>query len=163
MDRHAQSRALTLAIVMIVFLALYIFTVFERAFLLIGLHDPIAQTMGVVLLLFPLLGVYVIYAEIRFAVCANRLIARLSHEGGLPTDDLPLSPSGRADRDAAAQRVGALSGVVEQAGERATWQDLLRLGLMQDAAGHRSDGRRTIVRAIRAERRSPQPGAAQRG
>lgn len=162
MDRGAQSRALTLAIVMIVFLTLYIFTVFERAFVLIGLHDPIAKTMGAFLLIFPLLGVYVIYAEMRFAVRANRLIARLSREGALPTDDLPLRPSGKADREVATQRVDDLAAAVEQAGDRVTWQDLLRLGLMQDAAGRRSDGRRTIVQAIRVEREAPQAESAQR-
>ncbi|GAA3943264.1 DUF485 domain-containing protein [Pseudoclavibacter caeni] len=150
LDRRGQRRSFAWAMTMIAFLALYVLVVFQRAIILIGVDDVIARVMGVCLLLFPLLGVYAIWAEIRFAVDANRLIERLAEEEGLPTDDLPVLPSGRADRAVAGRRLERYTRDADAHPD--DWRSLLRCGLMLDAAGHRREARRAIVDAIRAER-----------
>lgn len=149
MDAKLQRRSLIWALVIIAFLLVYIFSLFQHAIMLVSLDDWVARVMGIVLLLFPLLGLYTIWAEVSFARGANKLIGQLAAEEGLPTDDLPVRPSGRADRDVAEQRV---PGLIEAAEADPNWRSLLRLGLMQDAAGHRSDGRRAITGAIRMAR-----------
>ena len=149
-DRVLNRRSAVLAAVMLAALVVYILATAGRGIALMGLDDVVARIMGAVLLFFPLLGIWVIWAEVRFGRGASRLVRRLADEGPLPTDGLSLRPSGRPDRDAAEALVPPQKAEVERTPD--DWRAWARLGLVLDAAGSRGDARRALVRAIRLER-----------
>ena len=90
-------------VLMAALLALYLVFALRYGLLLIGLGEPIGIALGVALFVLPLLAIWALVAELLFAVRAERLGLRLGAEGGLPAEELPVLPSGRIDRAAAAE------------------------------------------------------------
>ncbi|MRG61646.1 hypothetical protein GE115_17445 [Agromyces sp. CFH 90414] len=139
----------TAAVVMAVLLALYLVLVGWRAvqFMLTG--DPIAVAMGVALIVLPVLGAWALWREIDFGIRSQQVVRRLDDEGGIDLG-LPVSPSGRIERDAADGAFERFRADVEA--EPESWRAWLRLGLVYDAAGDRRRARRAVRRAIELER-----------
>lgn len=138
------------AIVMSVLLAIYLVAVVQYAFVLIGIDDWIARTMGVALLVLPLIGAWALVREIAFVLRAEKLMRTLRDAGELPVDDLPKLPSGRADPALADAQFPPYKAAVEA--EPESWQAWFRLGLAYDASGDRPRARWATREAIRLAR-----------
>jgi hypothetical protein len=136
--------------VMVAFLALYLVFAIRYGVLLIGVGDPVATVMGVALFVLPLIAGWALVAEVVFAVRAERLGVLLDAEGGLPSEELPVLPSGRLDRAAAAEVFPAYQAATEAAPD--DWRTWFRLGLAYDAAGDRRRARWATREAIRLSR-----------
>jgi hypothetical protein len=107
----------------------------------------VAVALGVALFVLPLLAAWALVAEVLFALRAERLGVLLDAEGGLPTDELPLRPSGRIDPAAAAEVFPVYQAATEAAPD--DWRTWFRLGLAYDAAGDRRRARWATRQAIR--------------
>jgi hypothetical protein len=139
-------------VVMAALLALYLVFAVRYGAVLIGIGTPIAVTIGVALLVFPVLAAGVLTAELVFTVRADRLGKRLEREGGLPTEQLPLLPSGRIDRAAADEVFPASQAAVEA--DPDDWRTWYRLGLAYDASGDRRRARWAMRQSLRRSRGS---------
>jgi len=127
-------------------LVLYLGFVTQYAVLLILSENGIAKALGVALAVLPLIGGWLLVAEIAFVIRGERLIARLGSEGELPVDDLPRLPSGRIDPVAADAEFPRYKTAVET--DPQSWRSWLRLGLAYDASGDRSRARWATRKAI---------------
>ncbi len=136
--------------IMAVLLALYLVFAVRYGLVLIGVSTPVAIGIGVALLLLPIVGVWALVAEILFGVRADRLAKRLEHEGGMPSEPVPVSASGRVDRAAADELFPKYQAAVEASPE--SWRDWFRLGLAYDASGDRRRARWATRAAIRLAR-----------
>lgn len=141
-------------VVMAALLALYLAFAVRYGLLLIGVGSPIAVAIGVALLVFPVIAAGALAAELVFTVRADRLGKRLEAEGGLPTEQLPLLPSGRIDRAAADEVFPAYQAAVEADPEN--WRTWYRLGLAYDASGDRRRARWAMRQSLRRSR-EPRP------
>ena len=135
---------------MVALLALYLAFAVRYGLLLISLGEPVATGLGIALFVLPLIGIWAMVAELLFAIRAERLGVRLGAEGGLPTEELPLRPSGRIDPAAAAEVFPTYQAATEAAPE--DWRTWFRLGLAYDAAGDRRRARWATRQAIRLSR-----------
>jgi cytochrome c-type biogenesis protein CcmH/NrfG len=93
------------------------------------------------------IGCYVLGRELQFGVQAQDLGRRLESEGGVPDDEIPLRPSGRPDRTAAAALFDRYRTDVQTHPD--DWQSWYRLGLVYEAAGDRRRARGCVRTAIR--------------
>ncbi|KTS65634.1 hypothetical protein NS206_04025 [Microbacterium testaceum] len=134
---------------MTVLLLLYVFLAGQRAIVLLVSGEPIGVTMGVALIVLPLLALWAIGRELWFGVRAQRLGERLDAEGGLPDEDLPVRPSGRIEREDGDALFPRYRADVEAHPD--DWRARYRLGLAYDAAGDRRRAREAIRTAIRLE------------
>ncbi len=137
--------------VMAAVLVLYLLFALRYGVVLIQVGQPVAIGLGIGMLVLPLLALGLIAAEIVFAVRAEGLARRLEAEGGLPTEQLPLTASGRVERDAADAVFPSYKDAVERDPEN--WRPWYRLALAYDAAGDRRRARwatRTAIRLSRA-------------
>ena len=136
--------------VMAALLVVYLVFVTQYAIRLIFDPNGIAKAIGFALVVLPLVGAYVLVAELVFAFRAEALAKKLGQEGGLPVDDLPKLPSGRADPVAADAQFPGYQAAVEANPD--SWRDWFRLGLAYDASGDRRRARWAAREAIRLER-----------
>lgn len=144
-----------LAVVMSALLALYIVFVAQRAVLLLTSGDPVGVTMGVALVVLPVIAAWALWRELSFGASASRLAKRLESEADLPSEEIGLAPSGRPDRAEADALFPRYREAVERAPE--DWRAWFRLGLAYDGAGDRRRARHAVRTAIgleRAERRA---------
>jgi hypothetical protein len=131
-------------------LVVYLLFVAQYALILIGTGILVAQVMGVALIVLPFIGGWFLFSELRFVLRAEKLLAILRAEDGLPVDDLPRLPSGRADPVAADKQFPIYQAEVESDPE--SWRAWFRLGLAYDASGDRRRARWATREAIRLER-----------
>lgn len=143
-------RARIAGLVMAGLLVLYLAFVVQYAVILLGVAHPVATAMGIALLVLPLVGAWVLTAELLFVFRAEKLLARLREEGGLPVDDLPRLPSGRPAPEAADAQFPIYQAEVEAS--PGSWRAWLRLGLAYDASGDRKRARWATREAIRLSR-----------
>ena len=127
-------------------LVIYLVFVTNYALVLIGIDNGYAKGLGIALIVLPVLGAGVLAADLVFVVRGERLVKRLGAEGGLPVDDLPRLPSGRADPVAADLEFPRYQAEVE--GAPGSWRAWLRLGLAYDASGDRRRARWATRKAI---------------
>jgi hypothetical protein len=146
----ATMRTKVAVAVMVAFLALYLVFAVRYGLVLIGVGEPVAVGLGLALFVLPLIAAWALVTELLFAVRAEQLGVRLEAEGGLPTDELPLRPSGRIDPAAAAAVFPAYQAATEAAPD--DWRAWFRLGLAYDAAGDRRRARWATREAIRLSR-----------
>ena len=104
-------RARTVAIALVVVLAVYLALVGWRGVVLVtdGLSsgDALSVVLGASVLVFPVVGVGLVWREVQFGRDTQALADDLATRGALPVDDLPRRPSGRVDRAAARQAFDA--------------------------------------------------------
>ncbi|HWH97558.1 MAG TPA: hypothetical protein VNS80_04255 [Pseudolysinimonas sp.] len=131
-------------------LVIYLVFAIRYGVVLIGIGEPVAIGLGIALFVLPLIGIWALVTELLFAVRAEQLGTRLDAEGGLPTEELPVLPSGRLDRGAAAELFPVYQAATEAAPE--DWRTWFRLGLAYDAAGDRRRARWATRQAIRLSR-----------
>ncbi len=141
--------------IMAVLLAIYIFFVGQRAWLLIVSGQPLGIVMGVALIILPIVAAWALWRELMFGVRAEQLGRELATEGALPDDDVALRPSGRVQRADADAAFPAYRDDVQAHPD--DWRAWYRLGVAYDASGDRRRAREAIRKAIalhRAARRA---------
>jgi hypothetical protein len=107
------------------------------------------KVLGLAVLVLPLVGAWVVIAEVRFGLATQRLARRLDAEGAPPEPQLPRHPSGRVDRAAADELFVARRHAVEA--DPADWRQWYRLALAYDLAGDRRRARAAMRTAIDRE------------
>jgi len=138
-------------VIMAALLALYLVFAVRYGFILIGVGQPVPIAIGISLLVLPVVGAWALGAELLFAVRADRLAKRLEEEGGMPSEPVPVSPSGRVDRAAADALFPSYQAAVEADPE--SWRAWFRLALAYDASGDRRRARWATRTAIRLSRK----------
>lgn len=141
-----RARAVAGVIVMALLLVLYFVFAGVRAVALLGSGTPIAVTMGVALVVLPLIGAWALTRELLFGWRSTALVDRLEAEGRLPDDLGEVGPTGKADRAAADAAFPRYREEAEAAPD--DWRAWLRLGIVYDACGDRSRARTAIRKAI---------------
>lgn len=146
-------RARTVAAVLVLLVLFYAVALGDRGVYLVrvGLRDgEVGDVLfGVGVLLLPLVGIILIWHEVRFGRATERLGRRLADEGGLPDDEMPRRPSGRVDRAAADAVFERRAAEAEATPD--DWRVWYRLGLAYGDAGDTARGRRAMRRAIALE------------
>ena len=137
---------LTVALLVTV-VAAYLAFIAWKGFSAIRDGGPAGVALGVGLLVLPLIGAWVVVAELRFGAATQRLAEELEADGRWPTDELPLRPSGRPERAAADALFATRQADVEA--DEQDWGAWFRLGLAYDDAGDRRRARAAMRTAIR--------------
>jgi hypothetical protein len=131
-------------------LAAYFALIGYRGVLLLGDGGPTLKILGVAVLVLPLVGIWVVVAELRFGAATERLAHALAESapGAAPDADgpLPRRPSGRVDRAAADARFAVRRAEVEA--DPADWRRWYRLAEAYDDAGDRRRARAAMRTAI---------------
>lgn len=142
--RSGTGRRVALALVVV--LGVYLVVVGERAWLLIRDGRVPFVLLGIGVLILPLLGVWIVWQEMRFGSAAERLGRDLEAEGGLPVDERVRTPGGRLDRTAGDAVYARRRAEVEA--EPGDWRRWYRLAVAYGDAGDTARGRRAMRRAI---------------
>jgi tetratricopeptide (TPR) repeat protein len=114
--------------------------------------SPAAVGLGLALLIFPLIGVWVMVSTLRAGLAHQRL-ARIVREEGMELDvsSLPRMPSGRIQRDAADALFETVRDELES--DRDNWRRWYRLARAYDYAGDRSRAREAMRTAVEMQER----------
>ncbi len=133
-------------VVLVLALAAYLALIGYRGIYLVGEHSLRLKVLGVAVLVLPLIGIWVVVAELRFGAATQRMAERLDAEGAEPEPELPRRPSGRVDRAAADELFAVRRDEVLAAPE--DWRGWFRLALAYDQAGDRRRARAAMRYAI---------------
>lgn len=153
MSDGARSLRIQLVIgFMCVALIVYFVLLGRLAFAFITSGSMAAVGLGVALLIFPLIGVWVLVNTLRAGLAHQRL-ARLINQDGMELDvsDLPRLPSGRIQRDAADALFATVRDELEE--DPDNWRRWYRLARAYDYAGDRSRARETMRKAVELQER----------
>ena len=129
-------------VALVLALAAYFALIGYRGAYLVGQHSAGLKVLGIAVLVLPLIGVWVVVAEVRFGFATQRLAVELNED----EPDLPRTASGRVDRAAADALFDARRGEVEAAPE--DWRSWYRLAVAYDYAGDRRRARDAMRTAI---------------
>jgi cytochrome c-type biogenesis protein CcmH/NrfG len=127
---------------LLVALAAYFVLIGYRGLTLLGQSSASLKVLGVAVLVLPLVGIWVVIAELRFGRATERLAHRLDEA----PPDLPRTPSGRVDRAAADALFAQCRDAAQAAPE--DWRAWFRLAEAYDLAGDRRRARAAMRRAI---------------
>jgi hypothetical protein len=141
-----MSRTKLGALVMTALLLVYVALLANTGFSLLSTNIVIAQVMGVLILAFPLIGVWAIIVELRFGLAAEKLVARVEAEGKWPDLQIETRPSGRAVRASADAAFAKWRAAAEQ--NQTDFHAWFNLSLAYDACGDRRRARAAMRRAI---------------
>ncbi|CDO30387.1 hypothetical protein [Mycolicibacterium porcinum] len=151
MSDGARSLRIQLVIgFMCLALIVYFLMLGRTAVVFIASGEPAAIGLGVALMVFPLIGVWVLFTTLRAGLAHQRL-ARLAREQGMELDvsELPTRPSGRIERDAADALFMTVKAELEA--DPDNWVRWYRLARAYDFAGDRSRARETMRTAVRMQ------------
>ncbi|KWW99723.1 hypothetical protein LI90_1362 [Carbonactinospora thermoautotrophica] len=137
-------------VLLVVAMAFYWLVLGQYGVLLIAEGRPVAVALGVGVLLLPLVGLWVVWSELRFGLATERLARLLEAEGGLPVDDLPRLPSGRIEPEAVQAAFERRKAEVEAAPE--DWRAWYRLAVAYADARDMGHARQAMRRAISLHR-----------
>lgn len=128
-------------------LVVYFLLLGRTGITLIGTGTPVAVALGIGVLILPVVGVWAMVATLR-AGFAHQRLARLAVEAGMELDvsQLPRTPSGRIERDAADALFDAVRAELEA--DPDNWQRWYRLARAYDYAGDRGRARETMRKAV---------------
>ena len=128
-------------------LVVYFLLLGRTAVTLIGTGTPVAIALGIGVLILPIVGAWAMVATLR-AGFAHQRLARLAAEAGMELDvsQLPRTPSGRIERDAADALFDTVRAEVEA--DPDNWQRWYRLARAYDYAGDRGRARETMRKAV---------------
>lgn len=143
---NQRKTALFGVIVMSVLLVLYFVYAVQRAIALFQTGTWITVLMGAALIVLPLIGVWALIREIKFGRDATKLVDELDRTGRVPIEEIETLPTGKPVRDQA--ELVLVNYVADAEKNTDSWEAWARLGIMQDACGDRTSGRRSLRRAI---------------
>ncbi|MCV7347953.1 hypothetical protein [Mycolicibacterium rhodesiae] len=128
-------------------LVVYFLVLGRTGITLIGTGTPVAVALGIGVLILPVVGVWAMAATLR-AGFAHQRLARLAVEAGMELDvsQLPRTPSGRIERDAADALFDMVRAELEA--DPDNWQRWYRLARAYDYAGDRGRARETMRKAV---------------
>lgn len=134
-------------------LVVYFFLLGRLAMAFITSGEPAAIGLGAALLIFPLVGIWVMVSTLRAGLAHQRL-ARIASDEGMELDvsSLPRMPSGRIQRDAADALFASMREELEN--DPDNWRRWYRLARAYDYAGDRSRARETMRKAVEMQERS---------
>ncbi|MFJ8546239.1 hypothetical protein ACIRFH_30415 [Streptomyces sp. NPDC093586] len=127
-------------------LVFYFVLVGSRGVMLIEAGTPLTVTLGVAVLVLPVIGLWFLWKNTQFVRRANQLAAELDAEGGLPVDELKRTPSGRIDRDSADEVFARRKAETEAAPD--DWRSWFRLAVAYQDARDTPRARKAMQRAI---------------
>ncbi|WP_240759506.1 hypothetical protein [Phytoactinopolyspora endophytica] len=127
------------AIGMAVLVGGFLVLVVWRGVLLLDSGSAVGVVIGIAVVVLALVGAWVLWRSVLFGLRMQMLARTLEAEGGLPVDELPRRPSGRADREAADALFERRKSEAEATPE--DWRAWFRLSLAYDDAGDRSRAR----------------------
>ena len=145
--RVRRTNPLAVVGVLLFAMLVYFVLIGYRGIYLLTQDRWVLKVLGAAVLVLPLIGVYVVVAEIRFGFASQRLAERM-HEAGESTNlpELPRLPSGRMDRKAADWWFDEQRERVE--GSPEDWTGWFRLAQAYDLAGDRKRAREALRTAI---------------
>ena len=126
-------------------LALYLVYTAERGVSLLLSGSVAGVVLGLGMILLPVLGAWALVREILFGTRIQMMAQQLSDSGDLAEDNLPRTPSGKVDREAAAAEFESFAAAVEQ--EPENWKAWFNLACMYDAVGERKRARAAMRNA----------------
>jgi putative Mn2+ efflux pump MntP len=135
------------AFLMVAMLVAYFYVLTPRIAFLFdqGTLEFTALAIGVLLL--PLLGLWMAYANLKFGFRTEKMGKKLAEEGLLPdVSDLPTRPSGRIERAAADEWFNDRKAELEA--DQDNWRRWYRLAFAYDIAGDRKRARHTMHQAL---------------
>jgi hypothetical protein len=141
-----MSTAQRVVVVLVLALAAYVALIGYRGVYLLDRPSASLKVLGVAVLVLPLVGIWVVVAELRFGVATQRLAHRLADQGEPADPELPRSPAGRIDRAAADALFERRRAEVEVAPR--DWRCWYRLAVAYDYAGDRRRARAAMRTAI---------------
>ena len=149
------ARALRIQLVigfMCVALVVYFYMLGRIAMAFITSGSLAAVGLGLALLIFPLIGVWVMVSTLRAGLAHQRLARIVSEEGmELDVSSLPRMPSGRIQRDAADALFETVRDELES--DPDNWRRWYRLARAYDYAGDRSRAREAMRTAVEMQER----------
>ena len=98
---------------MVALTAIYAFLLVGRGIVLLQDENPVAILMGLAILVFPLLAIWVLFVEVRFGLNLAKLGAQL-RESDLALPEYELRPSGRAVKESGEQVFAEIAQRVQQ-------------------------------------------------
>jgi len=125
---------------------MYVALLGNSAIQMIQTGNTIAVMMGWLLLIFPILAIVFIVAELRFGLRIEKLGRTLEDAGEWPHFDFEMRPSGRVVRASADAEFIKYRAKTDAAPTE--WQNWFALGLVYDAAGDRKRARASMRQAI---------------
>ena len=125
---------------------MYVLLLGNTAVQLLSSGKPVGQAMGVLLLIFPVLAIWLIIAELRFGTRVEKLGKTLEDAGLWPHFDFDLRPSGRVIRSSCEPEFEKWRTKTEKFPQ--DWQNWFALGLVYDAAGDLRRARASMRKAI---------------
>lgn len=131
---------------MVLLLLVYVILLANTGVSLLTTGILIGQIMGILILVFPALALWVIFVELRFGLAAQKLVARVEKEGIWPDLGIETRPSGRAVRASADAAFSKHSAHAEQ--NQYDWHAWFTLSLAYDACGDRKRARSAMRKAI---------------
>ncbi len=144
-----MNRARWIVALLLFALAVYFGLIGYRGVYLLDQSRWALKVFGVAVLVLPLVGIWVVVAELRFGRAAQALTDELNADPDFAAPlsvDLPRRPSGRVDREAA-DAIFAVQRTRVQA-RPSDWREWYRLSEAYDAAGDRKRAREALRTAI---------------
>ncbi|GAA2806928.1 hypothetical protein GCM10010533_51390 [Mycolicibacterium pallens] len=128
-------------------LVVYFLLLGRSGVMLIASGTPVAIALGIGVLILPVIGAWAMVATLR-AGFAHQRLARLAVEAGMELDvsQLPRTPSGRIQRDAADALFDSVRAELEA--DPDNWLRWYRLARAYDYAGDRGRARETMRKAV---------------
>ena len=126
-------------------LALYLVYTADRGVSLLLSGSVAGVVLGLGMILLPVLGAWALVREILVGTRIQMMAQQLSDSGDLAEDNLPRTPSGKVDREAAAAEFESFAAAVEQ--EPENWKAWFNLACMYDAVGERKRARAAMRNA----------------
>lgn len=108
--------------------------------------STVGFVMGILVLSFPLLGLWVIYRELRFGLKAESLGKELDDAGEWPVFHLELRPSGRPTKESADENFKVFAELASKNPD--DWKSAFALSLAYDACGDRPRARKAMAEAM---------------
>jgi hypothetical protein len=134
------------AAISIALLAVYVFLLSSWGFSMITSGSTVGLIMGILVLSFPLLGLWVIYRELKFGLKAERLGKELDAAGEWPVFQLVLRPSGRPTKESADDNFKIFAELALKNPD--DWKSAFALSLAYDACGDRPRARKAMAEAM---------------
>jgi cytochrome c-type biogenesis protein CcmH/NrfG len=132
-------------LIMSLLTAAYMILLGSRGVVLIADPNWIAKAMGLLILVFPILGIWSLYMELRFGLAAQALVLR-ARKAGVPELMVELRPSGKAVKQSALIAFEGAKSTAEADPEN--WESWVSLSEGYDASGDRKRARSAMRHAI---------------
>jgi hypothetical protein len=123
----------------------YMILLGSRGVVLIADPNWIAKAMGLLILVFPILGIWSLFMELRFGLAAQDLVIR-ARKAGVPELVVELRPSGKAVKQSALIAFEGAKAIAEA--DPDNWENWVRLSEGYDASGDRKRARSSMRHAI---------------